>query len=298
VSGPRVVAIVVNWNGRDIIGPCLETLLASDLPGLEVMVVDNDSTDGSVESIRERFPTVRILETGRNAGYAGGVNEGVRVALEGGADYMFVLNNDTEVAPDCVSRLVSAASARPDAAFLGPLIYYHDRPDVVWSAGGRIGWWTGHIRHIGIRQRDDGRFAGVREVDYVTGCAVLVGATAVRSIGLMDTGYFMYNEDTDWCVRAKRSGLAVLVVGDARMWHKVSMSSGGGLTSYKIYHRIRSSFRFFSLHARPWHWLGIVPCTLVRTLVFAVAQLVRGSTGNVRAVARGTADIVRNRPRE
>jgi GT2 family glycosyltransferase len=297
VTAPRVTAIVVNWNGMDVIGPCLETLLSSGLEGLEVMVVDNASTDDSAQFVRDTFPDVRIVPTGGNLGYAAGVNAGVGVALDEGADYMFVLNNDVEVAPDCVEKLVAAASERPDAAFLGPLIYYHDQPDVVWSAGGRIGWWTGHIRHIGIRERDAGQFAGVRDVDYVTGCAVLVRASALSGVGLMDTSYFMYNEDTDWCVRARRAGFAVVAVGDARLWHKVSASSGGGLTSFKVYHRVRSTFRFFRLHARSWHWLGIVPMTVARTLWFMAAELLKGSGGNARAVARGARDIVRNAPR-
>jgi len=288
---------VVNWNGLEVLGPCLETLLASDVPGLSVTVVDNGSTDGSVDFVRQSFPSVRILEMSDNLGYAAGVNAGVGVALDGGADYMFVLNNDVEVAHDCVSRLLAGAALRPDAAFLGPLIYYHEPPDLVWSAGGRINWWTGHIRHVGIRQRDMGQFGGIHAVDYVTGCAVLVSAEAVRRVGLMDTSYFMYNEDTDWCVRAARAGYSVVLAGDARMWHKVSTSSGGGLTSFKVYHRIRSSFRFFSRYARPWHWIGIVPVTAVRSLVFALGQLFSGSAENAGAVARGAADVVRNTPR-
>ncbi|MBD3367944.1 MAG: glycosyltransferase [Candidatus Eisenbacteria bacterium] len=297
MTAPRITAIVVNWNGIDVVGPCLETLLASDFEGLDVLVVDNASTDGSVAFIRQTFPGVRIIEAGDNRGYAAGVNAGAGVALDDGADYMFVLNNDVEVAPDCLSALVEAASGRPDAAFLGPLIYYHEMPDVVWSAGGRIGWWTGHIRHVGIRQRDRGQFAGVHDVDYVTGCAALVSAQAVRQIGLMDTDYFMYNEDTDWCVRAAKAGFAIVAVGDARMWHKVSSSSGGGLTPFKIYHRIRSTFRFFSLHGRPWHWIGIVPSTVVRALWFAFRQLFSGSGRNAAAVARGAADVIRGAPR-
>lgn len=297
MSGPRVEALVVNWNGLGVIGPCLETLLASDYHGLSVTMVDNDSTDGSVDFVRDTFPAVRIIETGDNRGYAAGVNAGAGVALDDGADYLFVLNNDVELAPECVSRLVNAASKRADAAFLGPLIYYHDRPDIIWSAGGRIGWWSGHIHHVGIRERDLGQYEGVRDVDYVTGCAALVSARAVREIGLMDTGYYMYNEDTDWCVRASRAGFAVVCVGDARMWHKVSMSSGGGLTPFKIYHRIRSSFRFFSRHARPWHWLGIAPSTAARSLVFFVSQLMKGSGRNAAAVARGAVDTLRNTPR-
>lgn len=113
----------------------------------------------------------------------------------------------------------------------------------------------------------------------------------------MDEGYDMYNEDTDWCVRAKDAGFEVLFAPSARIWHKVSMSSGGGLTPFKIYHRLRSTLRFFSLHARPCHWIGIVPFTVVRTVGFAARELVRGKGANVGAVLRGLWDSMTGRRR-
>jgi GT2 family glycosyltransferase len=160
-----------------------------------------------------------------------------------------------------------------------------------------VSLWSGNIRHIGLREKDEGQYADVREVDYVTACAVLASAVAVRSIGMMDEHYYMYNEDTDWCVRARGAGFTVLVAPDAKIWHKVSMSSGGGLTPFKIYNRLRSTIRFFSLHARTYHWLGIVPLTACRTLGFAARELVGGRGGNVGAVLRGLRDSMMGRRR-
>jgi len=295
VDEPPVHAIVVNWNGRPLLEPCLRTLLGSRYPRLSVLVVDNASTDGSQDLVRNGFPEVGLIENEENLGYAAGANAGIRRVLEDGEGYVLLMNNDVEIAPDAVSALVAAALEHPRAAFVGPMIYYHDRPDVIWSAGGAVSFWSGGIRHLGIRERDAGQFGGVREVDYVTACAVLASTAALREIGLMDTGYFMYNEDTDWCVRARRCGYGVLVAPGARVWHRVSMSSGGGLTPYKIYHRFLSTFRFFSRHARPHHWIGIVPATAVRAIAFLARELTGGRPQNAAAVFRGARDTIRRR---
>lgn len=294
---PLVWAVVVNWNGRDVLEPCLRTLLASSYSNLSVLVVDNASTDGSVELVREEFPPVRVAEQSSNLGFAAGVNAGLEYALDEGADYVLLLNNDIELDGNAVSALVEAALEHPMSAFVGPMIYYADRPSVIWSAGGAVSFWTGNIRHVGLREEDAGQYIGVTEVDYVTACAVLASAEAVRTVGPMDEGYYMYNEDTDWCVRARDAGFDVLFAPSARIWHKVSMSSGGGLTPFKTYHRLRSTLRFFSLHARPYHWFGIVPLTMVRTVGFTVRELVRGRGANVAAVLRGLRDSVTGRRR-
>jgi GT2 family glycosyltransferase len=297
VPEPLVWAVVVNWNGLEVLEPCLSTLLASSYPNLRVLLVDNASTDGSAELARQSFPSVVLAEQGSNRGYAAGVNAGLKLALEEGADYVLLLNNDIEIDEGAVAALVEAAREHPKSAFVGPMIYYADRPDVIWSAGGSVSFWTGNIRHIGLREKDAGQYGTLRRVDYVTACAVLASAKAVRAVGPMDEAYYMYNEDTDWCVRAGRAGYDVLVAPGAKIWHKVSMSSGGGLTPFKIYHRLRSTRRFFSLYARPYHWLGIVPLTAARTIWFATRELFGGRGANVAAVLRGLRDSMTGKRR-
>lgn len=295
---PAVAAVVVNWNGKDCLSACLSSLRESDYSEARTIVVDNASTDGSAELVRERFPEVDLVENAENEGYAAGANAGIERARSGGFEYALLLNNDLEVAPDATRALVRAALEHPRAAFVGPMIYYHDRPDVVWSFGGRVSYWTGNIFHVGVREKDEGQFREIVRVDYVTGCAMLASLAALDEIGPMDTGYFMYNEDTDWCVRASRLGYEVLAVPDAKIWHKVSMSSGGGLTPFKVYHRFRSTLRFFGKYAEFYHWVGIVPATLGRAVAFAVRELAAGRRDNVRALSRGAIDSVRGRGRE
>src|SRR5436190_7401977 len=134
---PSVAVIVLNWNGRDDTLACLESLAGLNYDNFQVMVVDNGSTDGSVGAIRPRFPGVEIIETGRNLGFAEGNNVGIRLALDRGMDYVFLLNNDTVVDPSLLSELVAAAERCPEGGIFGAQILYHSDPLKIWFAGAR-----------------------------------------------------------------------------------------------------------------------------------------------------------------
>jgi hypothetical protein len=182
-------------------------------------VLDNASTDGSVEAIRAAHPDVRLIELAENKGYAGNNNIGIAAALEQGADWVLVLNEDTELAPDCLERLVAAGMSDVHAAFVGPLVYHHSEPELIQSAGVELGaWWESH--HIGQDEVDRGQFATMRAVPALSGCALLVRAAAIRDVGLLDERFFYYYEETEWCLRASRHGWLILNEPRARIWHK------------------------------------------------------------------------------
>jgi GT2 family glycosyltransferase len=220
---PRVAIIVLNWNGRDDTLACLASLRRLIYPACQVVVVDNGSSDGSTEAIRAKYSDIPLIETGGNLGYAGGNNVGLSWAIEQGANYALLLNNDTEVAPDFVNELVTVAEASPSVGIVGPTIYYFDRPTVIWSAGGAIDWTRGETRMIGLDEADAGQFGRKpRPVDFVTGCALLVKAQVIRQAGLLDSRFFAYYEEAEWCVRAVKAGFTILHVPPARIWHKIS----------------------------------------------------------------------------
>lgn len=219
---PHVAIVVLNWNRRAETLACLESLRALTYPDYEVVVVDNASADGSATAIRQQFPEVTLLENAENLGYTGGNNAGLRHALEQHADYVFLLNNDTIVDPGCLSALVTVAEADPAVGMVGPLIYYFDRPTVLWSAGGAIDWRRGTTWMVGLDEPDEGRWDAPQPVDFITGCAVLVKAETLRRIGLLDERFFAYYEDAEWCVRAARAGYRLLLVPAAKVWHKIA----------------------------------------------------------------------------
>jgi hypothetical protein len=218
MSDPSVVIVILTYNSAPHIRECLASLALLDYSNFEIVVVDNASTDDTVSLARTDTlaPTVIVNET--NLGYAEGNNVGLRYALSANADYVLVLNDDVIVARDLLTQLVRAAQANPHAALLGPIVYHYSAPEVIQSAGGALGSWT--FPHRGINEPDRGQFNRVESVAWLSGCAILASCQALKTIGLFDPDFFMYWEDVDWCLRAQKAGYQVLLVPQAKLWHK------------------------------------------------------------------------------
>ncbi len=216
---PLVACVVLNTNRRDDTLECVRSLRASTYARCRVLVLDCQSTDGSVEAIREAFPDVEVVRLADNQGYAGNNNVGIELALSGGADWVFVLNEDVVVDPECMARLVDVGEASDDIGVLGPMVYHHDEPDVIQSAGGRLDrWWQGG--HLAQNEPDRGAFREPREAPWISGCAILVRRRVIEQVGSLDARFFIYWEETEWCLRASRAGWRIVHVPRARVWHK------------------------------------------------------------------------------
>ncbi|NLG27306.1 MAG: glycosyltransferase family 2 protein [Chloroflexi bacterium] len=224
---PRVAVIVLTWNQRDLTLDCLASLQRSDYPSdrLQIIVVDNGSADDTAAAVHERFASVTVIENGANLGFAEGNDVGLRHALRGPADYLMLLNNDTVVDPAMLSHLIAYAQAAPEVGIVTPKILYHDEPGRIWCAGNSIDWRRGTTLRLRANEPDDSTHTA-RDVDYATGCAICWKRQAVEQTGLLDSRFFIYYEETDWCVRARRAGWSIHYVPTARMWHRVSAAMG------------------------------------------------------------------------
>jgi len=294
---PLVSIILVNWNGKDDTLGCLASLKKITYRNYKIILIDNASTDGSVHTICRDFPEIEIIENSENRRFAAANNQGIERALATGAELVLLLNNDTEVAPDFLDEMVHAVRSRPEIGMAGPKIfYYHDRQRI-WFAGGEINFWKGRTAHRGLRRMDSDEWNASCETDYITGCALLVTRDCIEKIGVLDESYYIYSEDADWCMRALRADFKCWFVPSAHVWHKISASSGGGLTSFKAYHKVRSNFLFFKRYARWWHWLTIPWCVaggaLVETARLLFDRQTRASV--VAALWRAFADIFRRK---
>ena len=219
MSLPFIVNVILNTNRRQDTLACLGSIADSTYPNQKTIVLDNSSTDGSVESIRSAFPQVRIVELVQNLGYAGNNNLGIKEALSMGADWIYVLNEDTILAPDCTEKLVSAADADSRTGIAGPMVYHHEEPGVIQSAGVMLnGKWRSY--HLGQNEEDHGQFPAPRPVDCVSGCAMLVRRKLIEQVGMLDERFYYYWEETEWCIRAKKNGWNILQVPEAKLWHK------------------------------------------------------------------------------
>lgn len=232
----RVCVVVLNWNGREDVLECLESLEAIDYDDYWILMADNGSEDGSVEAVREKHPEVEILELGRNLGFAGGNNAGMRRAFAEGADYVHLINNDTAVEPDYLKELVAALEADPQAGTAGSKIMYHSEPERIWFAGGKINWLRNKGEHIGLDQIDEGQHDRLGEVGYLTGCSLLIKREVLEKVGFLAEDYFLYYEDADYSLRVKRAGYRNLYVPTSKIYHKVSRSTKAGSPSYIYYH--------------------------------------------------------------
>jgi GT2 family glycosyltransferase len=273
VPEPAWYAIVLSWNGHEDTLSCLDALAKVSEPPVEVVCVDNGSTDGSVEAVRDRHPAVHLIENGRNLGFSGGCNVGIRFALSQGADWVVLVNNDAVVAPDAVAGFAAAAVQHPEAGVLAGKLYLADPPDRIWYAGQRFLAWLGYSgRHRGQGRRDGPRYDRIRPTDRANGALMAVSRAAIEEIGLLDEDLFAYVEDVDWSIRARAAGFEVLFVPWARAWHRVGASTGGA--THNSYYGTRNMVVVCERHRPlppPLSWLrrGVI---LVSFAAYALRQ--------------------------
>lgn len=293
---PSVLIIVLCYNGVELTLACLESLRRGTHPRADVLIVDNASSDGTPAAVRARFPEAAVIETGANLGFAAGNNVGLRYALERGYDYALLLNNDTEVAPDAIERLVAAAESAPDVGVVGPTIAYYERPDLIWSAGGVIDWRRGDSHMRGIGEPVAQLPAAAREVDFVTGCALMCKRAALGRAGLLDERFFMYYEEAEWCVRATRAGFRILHVPGARVLHKIPLDARAD-KPYVAYYMTRNRLLFLrATRAAPATWLRATLLQDLRTyLSLSLRPKWRGKRRQRDAMALAWGDFLRQR---
>ncbi|HWP83091.1 MAG TPA: glycosyltransferase family 2 protein [Bacteroidota bacterium] len=236
----RVVAVVLNWNRFEETKECVWSLLKTTYTSLEVLIVDNGSTDGSAEKLRETFRQLILLERATNGGYAAGNNTGIRYALEHEADYVLILNNDTTVEPNFLQPMVDAAEADPAIGIVTCKAYLQSNPTQVYGTGGRVSLLlcSGVPLKRGLVDREC-------EIEYTSGCILLVRRRVFEEIGLFDERFFMYFEDVEFSLRANKR-FRLFYTPQGVIYHK----SGAGdswirYTPTYLYYSARNRFLAF-----------------------------------------------------
>lgn len=249
---PAPVAIVVlNWNGAEDSIACLKSLEALTYDDFRVIIVDNGSSDDSLTALRTyRAPyRLELIETGRNLGYAGGNNVGVRRALELGVRFVLVLNNDTIVAPDLLDQLMAATLRCPDAGVFSARVMYFDEPDRVWFDGASWNEANLTLEWPGQGKLESELPSSDHDTDYSCGAALFFRAEVAEQIGLLDESFFLVWEEVDWCFRARKAGWRNVVVAGAKVWHKIGVSFGSESSPLRTYFSVRNGLLWFSRHA-------------------------------------------------
>ncbi len=261
----EVTIIVLNWNAEKYITPCLQSLrrLIVRPHKVEIVVVDNASTDHSVKLINKKFPQLKVIQTGQNLGYAGGNNVGLQYALDQGSDFAWIVNPDVQVHPQALLALLSAAAIYSNGGIFGSKCYFakgyefhknrytpSQLGQVIWYAGGKIDWSNLITQHIGINEVDIGQYNQLHETDTVTGTSFFIRREVLDQVGLIDPKYFLYYEETDLCLRATRHGWKLYYVPESIVWHRVGQASGIG-SPLADYYTTRNRL-LFGLRWAPW----------------------------------------------
>ena len=243
-EAPLVVVVIANWNLRKDLLECLGSLYETEYPNMRVIVVDNNSSDDSVEAVARAFPQAQLIARSDNGGYAAALNDGIRAGAVFDPDFFLILNNDTLVPPDTLRKLVDALLSDPRAAIAAPKIIYHDHPERIFSLGDHIYPWLPLPVRVGRKAYDRPSYSKTQEYDYLFGCALLMRTESLKQVGLFDTSFFMYYEDADICRRMRDSGWKNIRVGSAVISHKASMSSKQ-VPNQMVYLRARNRSWFY-----------------------------------------------------
>ena len=262
-ESPTLISIIIlNWNGKKDTIECISSLQDLKHPNFSIIVADNGSTDDSVDSIKNVYPDIFILENGENLGFAEGNNRAITYAFNNGAEAVVILNNDTIVDPGLLSSFCTSFDNLPNPGILGTVSFYYDKPDVIWAAGGEWDATRLELKHICCNEREeDLPSKEPYSVNYAIGCALFVHRSVVEKIGLMDPQFFLNFEENDWCQRAIKSGLINYTVPNAKIWHKVSSSFGGESPLWK-YYMTRNLLLWSKRHLPPAEYRAVIKKTI------------------------------------
>ncbi|HTR80549.1 MAG TPA: glycosyltransferase family 2 protein [Bacteroidota bacterium] len=276
IHRPKVCVILLNWNGAEFTIPCVESLLAQSYDRVEIVVVDNGSTDDSRSLLDKKFgKSICLLPLEENKGFTGGNNIGIRHALQNGADYVLVLNNDTIADRKFVEELVVLAESDKRIGVVTGKIFYYDEKELLWFAGGDVQRGILGFKHRGLLEKDNGKYDAVEESQFVTGCCMCVRREVFRTVGLFDDRYFIYSEDADFCLRVLQQGYSLMYTPRALLYHKESASmrkntlhSGGGTVSSRQYY-LSTRNRIFTIrkHSPPAEKVMSLAAVFLETLL-------------------------------
>ncbi len=286
----KIGIVILNYNGIKDTLECLESLNKIKHNGflITTYVVDYSHDKLEADKIKYAYPECLVIKKSGNLGFAGGNNVGIFQALEEGADYILLLNNDTMVHTDFLTGLFEFLESKPSVAAVSPKIYFakgfefhkdrykpQELGNVIWYMGGQIDWANMYGSHPNVNDVDKGQFKKVQETDFVTGCCMLISKKALEKVGLLNERLFLYWEDVDWSLRAKRIGYKVYVDPKAYIWHKNAGSSGSGSSLHD----------YFTNRNRLWMGIRYAPLrTKLALIKQSLVQLMSGREWEKRGI--------------
>jgi len=261
LTWPDVLAVIVNWNGKDDVLECLKSLVNANYPKdkFKILVVDNGSSDGSQAAISKTYPNVALIKNSKNLGYVRAVNRGINQGLEWDVEYVWICNNDIVVHEDALTQLVKIGQSDTKIGVVAPVVYSYRQPQTIDNIGYKINFWIGRLKKLKYKE---GIFPDPRsrmsDVDSSLGCSNIIKTSLIQTIGMFNPIYKIYFEETDYNVRAKRSGFRVVIARNAKVWHKTASTMDKFLFR-RAYLLLRNLLIFEILNAKLKHLIFFIP---------------------------------------
>ncbi len=272
MNNPLVYLIVLSWNQKQDTLMCLASVSRVTYPNFRVVLVDNASVDGTAEEVREKFPGVKVIRNNKNLGFTGGNIKGAEYVCAQGADYIMLLNNDVEVAPDFLEPLIKVAETDAAIGAIAPLIHFFEPRDRVQSAGCNRKWLGLNNQKL-FYGKSDKNIPELLESDMVSGAALCIKRKVIEEVGFLDNIYFAYNEDMDLCYRIRKAGYRIVTVKASRIWHKISASTGGYRNPANQYLMARGAAIFMRKYGRWWEKLLFFPLAFTASTIVILRDI-------------------------
>lgn len=288
----EIATILVNYNGLKDTIECIKSIEVSTLKA-DIIVVDNASSDNDLEQIKTRFSNVIGIQSEYNLGFSGGNNLGIKYALKNGYKYIMLLNNDTIIDKEMIYKLKKHST---ENCICAPVMYYYDKPNLIWYGGGYINKYTGNAKHYFIKQ-------DISEIDlndlkknissFATGCCWFLCSDIFKKIGFLEEKYFMYCEDTEFCIRLALNNICIKLIDDAKLWHKVSSSTGGETSEFAVYYMTRNRLNYIKEYNKFFFFTAYPFSVFSRIYRMIEYTLKKDSRG--KAIYKGIKDHLKNR---
>lgn len=273
---------IVTYNRFSDTVRCVESLRTGEVVCDHVVIVDNGSTDGTYGNLVRQFngdQGVTILSRPANGGFAAGVNACLAESSRRGSEYVVIINDDAQVDPQCLQYLVREVGRSPRYAMGGPAILYQESPEKVWQGGGMFSMLRGGVAVVDKNKSYAAISKSPRSVGFLSGCVLLIRTDVLKETGLFDEDYFMYAEDTDFCLRVRRAGHEMVYVPEAKAFHKISGRGVGRASSFALYHIARSTVLLYGKSFPGlYKWYGFMIQLLLYTPL-RIWQMIKAGAG-------------------
>lgn len=284
----RILVIILNYNGLNDTIECVNSLLQSNQNDIiDILIIDNGSRIDECSVLNEMFPFVKTIRFNEGVGFSGGCNFGFRFAKEKGYEYVLILGNDTIIEKDMICKLLEADNGK---SLCVPKMYYYDDPQVIWCGGGWISRakGNGYNKDTGRKDMNSKSIEAPQKCTFGNGTCMLISTSIFDIVGLFDEDFFIYYEDTDFCLRSIKNGVDIIYVPNAKIWHKVSKSTGGDESFLSVYYTTRNRLLFIHKHRDYFTPLAVLYTLITRAI--RISQYMLAGKSQWKPIVKGIRD--------